>query len=60
MSNIEHDRISSAVPREEEKALDRAIRPKRLDDYVGQPSVKQQMRISSPRPGSALKRWITC
>jgi Holliday junction DNA helicase RuvB len=45
MSAIEHDRISSAIPREEDKAFDRAIRPKTLGDYVGQPKVKQQMDI---------------
>jgi len=45
MSAIEHDRISSAIPREEDKAFDRAIRPKILGDYVGQPKVKQQMDI---------------
>ena len=45
MSSIEHDRLTSAAPREEEQAFDRAIRPKSLEDYVGQPSVKQQMNI---------------
>lgn len=45
MGAIEHDRLSSAIPREEDKAFDRAIRPKTLDDYVGQPKVKQQMGI---------------
>ena len=45
MTSIEHDRLTSAAPREEEQAFDRAIRPKRLEDYVGQPSVKQQMNI---------------
>lgn len=45
MASIEHDRISSAEPRSEDRAFDRAIRPKRLQDYVGQPAVKQQMRI---------------
>jgi len=45
MSAIEHDRISSAVPREEDKAFDRAIRPKILGDFVGQSKVKQQMSI---------------
>ena len=45
MSSIEHDRLTSAAPREEEQAFDRAIRPKRLVDYVGQPSVKHQMKI---------------
>ena len=45
MGAIEHDRLTSAVPREEDKAFDRAIRPKILDDYIGQPRVKQQMSI---------------
>jgi Holliday junction DNA helicase RuvB len=45
MSAIEHDRISSAVPREEDRALDRAIRPKILGDFIGQSKVKQQMDI---------------
>ena len=43
MSGIEHDRLTSAIPREEDRAFDRAIRPKTLQDYVGQPSVKEQM-----------------
>ena len=45
MSAIEHDRITSAVPHEEDQAYDRAIRPKTLGDYVGQPKVKRQMDI---------------
>ena len=45
MSAIEHDRISSAVPRKEDQAFDRAIRPKILGDFVGQSKVKQQMSI---------------
>ena len=44
-AGIEHDRITCAAPREDDRAFDRAIRPKTLDDYVGQPSVKQQMHI---------------
>ncbi|HLT91946.1 MAG TPA: Holliday junction branch migration DNA helicase RuvB [Woeseiaceae bacterium] len=42
---MEHDRLTSAAPREEDRAFDRAIRPRTLADYVGQPSVKQQMHI---------------
>jgi len=45
MAGIEHDRISNASPREEDQAFDKAIRPKKLLEYVGQPSVKQQMEI---------------
>jgi Holliday junction DNA helicase RuvB len=46
---IEADRIISAQPQEvvggNEDLQDRAIRPKKLVDYVGQPSVKEQMEI---------------
>jgi Holliday junction DNA helicase RuvB len=45
MSNIEHDRLTSADAGQDDRVFDRAIRPKRLQDYVGQPSVKQQMNI---------------
>ena len=45
MGAIEHDRLTSAIPREEDKAFDRVIRPKTLDDYVGQSKVKQQLGI---------------
>ena len=39
------DRIISAEAVSEDVALDRAIRPKRLQDYVGQPVVHEQMEI---------------
>ncbi len=45
MSGIEHDRLTSAEPRTGDRAFDRAIRPRTLTDYVGQPAVKQQMGI---------------
>ncbi len=45
MSSIEHERLTSAVPRAEDKAFDRAIRPKILTDFIGQATVKQQMTI---------------
>jgi len=45
MAAIEHDRLTSAEPRADDKAFDRAIRPKTLLDYVGQPDVKKQMGI---------------
>lgn len=44
-AGIEHERLSSAESKAEDKAFDRAIRPKSLAEFVGQPSVKQQMRI---------------
>jgi holliday junction DNA helicase RuvB len=43
---IEPDRIVAASPQGgEEEAFDRAVRPKRLADYVGQSAVKTQMEI---------------
>jgi len=45
MAGVEHDRLTSAEPVAEDKAFDRAIRPKKLADYHGQPSVSQQMGV---------------
>ena len=45
MAGIEHDRLTSAEPVAEDKAFDRAIRPKMLKDYGGQPGVNQQMTV---------------
>ena len=41
----EPDRIISAGARTEDEVLDRAVRPKKLGDYVGQAKVKTQMEI---------------
>lgn len=41
----EEERIISAASSREDEALDRAIRPKRLAEYVGQPAVREQMGI---------------
>ena len=43
---IEADRLITAeVLHSEEEAIDRAIRPKLLGEYIGQPQVKEQMEI---------------
>ncbi len=39
------DRMISAVAQPQEDKQDRAIRPKRLGDYIGQPHVREQMEI---------------
>ena len=51
--NLQAERVitSTAMPQEEKQ--DRAIRPKRLADYVGQPQVREQMEIFI---GAAQKR----
>ena len=45
MAGIEHDRLTTADAVADDPVFDRAIRPKRLEDYVGQPGVKQQMGV---------------
>lgn len=42
---IEADRIVSVQSQTDEEFIDRAIRPKLLADYVGQPQVREQMEI---------------
>ncbi|WP_462177071.1 Holliday junction branch migration DNA helicase RuvB [Pseudoalteromonas gelatinilytica] len=42
---IEADRLIDASEQSNEDSVDRAIRPKLLTDYTGQPHVKQQMEI---------------
>jgi Holliday junction DNA helicase RuvB len=45
MANVEHDRLTTAESVADDKAFDRAIRPKKLADYHGQPSVSKQMGV---------------
>ena len=42
---LESDRLIAADVREGEEPVDRAIRPKRLADYIGQPRVREQLEI---------------
>jgi holliday junction DNA helicase RuvB len=42
---IEHDRLVTAAAACEDAAIDRAIRPRLLQDYIGQGSVRRQMEI---------------
>ncbi|MCX8642223.1 MULTISPECIES: Holliday junction branch migration DNA helicase RuvB [unclassified Gilliamella] len=42
---IEADRLIAPQAQKEEESLDRAIRPKFLDEYIGQPHVREQMKI---------------
>ena len=42
---LENDRLIAADVREGEEPIDRAIRPKRLADYIGQPRVREQLEI---------------
>ncbi|HYF60476.1 MAG TPA: Holliday junction branch migration DNA helicase RuvB [Burkholderiaceae bacterium] len=43
---IEHDRLIAPVPvSPAEEAVERALRPKKLADYVGQPRIREQLEI---------------
>ena len=53
----EEDRVVAAQPQGEDAAIDKAIRPRLMDEYVGQPAVKKQMSIfieAARRRGEAL------
>ena len=42
---MEEERVISGSGRQEEEAVERAIRPRRLDEYIGQAQVKTQLEI---------------
>ncbi len=50
---IEPDRLIQPQPQPKEEQYDRAVRPKKLADYIGQPAVREQMEIFI---GAALLR----
>ncbi len=54
---IEQDRVTTAAATREDEVLAQTVRPRRLDDYIGQAAVKQQMSIfieAARRRGEAL------
>ena len=53
MSNDDAQRMISAQGSHEEDRVDEQIRPRRLKDYIGQPTVREQMEIFI---GAALGR----
>ena len=61
MAGVEHDRLTTAESVPDDRAFDRAIRPKKLEEYIGQPGVKQQMGIfieAARRRGEALDHLL--
>ena len=45
MENIEHDRLIGGLQNDDDKVFDRAIRPKTLDEFIGQENMREQMEI---------------
>jgi holliday junction DNA helicase RuvB len=61
MSNGEHLRLVTPAGAQEDEAFDRAVRPRRLDEYIGQPRVKAQMQIfiaAARQRGEALDHTL--
>ncbi|QCR35962.1 Holliday junction branch migration DNA helicase RuvB [Nissabacter sp. SGAir0207] len=58
---IEADRLIASTAITEEEVIDRAIRPKMLSEYVGQPHVREQMEIfiqAARQRGDALDHLL--
>jgi len=54
------ERIIAGQARREDEALEASIRPKRLDEYLGQEAVREQMKIfieAAKRRGEALDQY---
>jgi Holliday junction DNA helicase RuvB len=45
VEHVEAERVISGSVQQQEEAVERAIRPRRLDEYIGQPQVKTQLEI---------------
>ena len=55
--SLEHDRLVTNAATAEDEAIERAIRPRTLDEFVGQQPLKEQMRIfvqAAAQRGDAL------
>ena len=58
---VQRDDITSRLANEQDKSLDRALRPTRLEDFVGQAAVKAQLGIAieaARRRGEALDHLL--
>lgn len=58
---IDADRLVSAEVTIDEERFDRALRPRLLDEYVGQPHVREQMEIfirAAKMRGDALESLV--
>lgn len=58
---IEQDRIIGPQAQAQEEQIDRAVRPKRLQDYIGQAVVREQMEIfirAAKKRGEALDHTL--
>src|SRR5438309_5873387 len=57
------DGMVSANPQEEDRQFETALRPTRLDDFAGQPHVREQLAIAieaAKRRGEAMDHVLLC
>ena len=52
--------VASEPPNQNEEKLERALRPKRLDDYVGQERIVEQIRITVQAAKMRESQSTTC
>ena len=50
------DRLVSARPNEDDLGFDQSLRPRKLDEYVGQPHVVANMRVMTRMGNAALEQ----
>ena len=57
----EEERIISPEDNNEDLAVEITLRPKTMDEYIGQPAMREKLGIFSKLPGAERRmRWITC
>lgn len=54
------ERINNPILMPEETEFDRALRPKTLNDFIGQNQIKQLLDISIKAAKLRENLWITC
>ena len=58
--DIANDRIVAAGATREDEAVEASIRPRRLDEYLGQQPVREQLSIYIEAARGRARRWTTC
>jgi len=60
MPQRQPERIVSGQAFDEDARIDVSVRPKRLDEYIGQKRVKENIQIAIARRAAVAKRSTTC
>jgi Holliday junction DNA helicase RuvB len=54
------DRPISPTATREDDAIEASIRPRKLDEYLGQQAVREQLKIYIEAARRRARRWIMC